>query len=189
MTDKLVMPGDQLSTVEELLPGDGTFEENGVVRAARLGYYVVDQKHRSAQVKPITSVPVLVSKGDTVLARVAMAKSSMIIADVIHVVGKDRAVSGETDATIHVKEIAPGYIKDATSEYKVQDIVRAKVFQVTPSIQLTTKDRNLGAIKALCSKCRHSLVKKGNILECENCGNREHRRIAEDYGVIDISKL
>jgi exosome complex component CSL4 len=189
MADKLVMPGDQLSTVEELLPGEGTFEENGVVRAARLGYYIIDQKHRSAQVKPITSVPVIVEKGDTVLARVAMAKPSMIITDVIHVAGKERAVSGETDSTIHVKEIAQGYIKDATTEYKVQDVVRAKVIQTTPSLQLTTKDQHLGSIMALCSKCRHPLVKKGNLLECENCGNREHRRIADDYGEVDVTKL
>jgi exosome complex component CSL4 len=189
MADKLVMPGDQLSTVEELLPGDGTFEENGVIRAARLGYYTIDQKHRSAQVKPITSIPVIVEKGDTVLARVAMAKPSMIITDVIHVAGKDRSVSGETDSTIHVKEIAQGYIKDATTEYKVQDVVRAKVIQTTPSVQLTTKDRHLGAIIALCSKCRHPLVKKGTQLECDNCGNREHRRIADDYGEVDVAKL
>ncbi len=189
MADKLVMPGDQLSTVEELLPGDGTFEENGVIRAARLGFYIIDQKHRSAQVKPITSVPVVVNKGDTVLARVTMAKPSMIITDVIHVIGKDRSVSGETDSTIHVKEIAQGYIKDATTEYKVEDVVRAKVIQTTPSVQLTTRDRHLGSIMALCSKCRHPLVKKGNQLECENCGNREHRRIAEDYGQIDVTKL
>jgi exosome complex component CSL4 len=189
MTDKLVMPGDQLSTVEELLPGEGTFEENGVVRAARLGYYEIDQKHRSAQVRPITSIPVIVNKGDTVLARVSMVKPSMIITEVIHVIGKNRSVSSETDSTIHVKEIAQGYIKDASTEYKVQDIVRAKVIQVTPSVQLTTRDKNLGSIIALCSKCRHQLVKKGQQLECENCGNREHRRIADDYGSIDVAKL
>jgi exosome complex component CSL4 len=189
MTDKLVMPGDQLSTVEELLAGEGTFEENGIVRAARLGYYIVDQKHRSAQVKPITSVPVVVEKGDTVLATVKSTRESMIILQVDHVIGKDRQVSSDRDATIHVKEIAQGYIKDAKTEYKVEDILRAKVFQVNPSVQLTTKDRNLGAIMALCSKCRHPLVKKGQQLECENCGNREHRRVAEDYGQIDVTKL
>ncbi len=189
MSDKLVMPGEQLSTVEELLPGEGTFEENGVIRAARLGFYIIDQKRRCAQVQPITSIPVIINKGDTVLARVAMAKSSMIIADVIHVIGKDRSVSGETDSTIHAKEIAQGYIKDASTEYKVEDIVRAKVIQTTPSVQLTTKDKHLGSIIALCSKCRHTLVKKGNQLECENCGNREHRRIADDYGEVDVTKL
>jgi len=189
MKQKLVMPGDQLSTSEELLPGEGTFEENGIIRASRIGTYMVNEKHHSAEVKPVTSTPVLLRKGDIVLAKVTMAKPSMIIADVIHVIGKKRAVSGDTDATIHVKEIAQGYIKDASTEYKAEDIVRAKVIQAHPSVQLETRDRDLGAIRALCIKCRHSLVKKGNFLECENCGNKEHRKIAYDYGEIDVQKL
>lgn len=183
------MPGDQLSTSEELLPGDGTFEENGIIRAARIGTYVVDEKHRTAEVKPVSSTPVLLKKGDVVIARVIMAKSTMIIADVVHVAGKDRSISGETDATIHVKEIAQGFIKDASTEYKAEDYIRAKVIQVKPSVQLHTKERNLGAIKALCSKCRHPLIKKSQGLECENCGNKEHRRIADDYGALDLQNL
>ncbi|MBN1860796.1 MAG: exosome complex RNA-binding protein Csl4 [Candidatus Thermoplasmatota archaeon] len=189
MKQKLVMPGDQLSTSEELLPGDGTFEENGIIRAARIGTYVVNEKHRTAEVKPASSTPVLLKKGDIVIAKVTMAKPTMIIAEVLHVAGKNRSVSGDTDSTIHVKEIAQGFIKDASSEYKTEDYIRAKVIQVKPSVQLQTKDRDLGAIKALCSKCRHSLIKKSHGLECENCGNREHRRIADDYGALDLSKL
>lgn len=189
MKDKLVMPGDQLSTSEELLPGDGTFEENGIIRASRIGTYTINEKHRTAEVKPITSTPVTLNKGDIVIAKVVMAKSTMIIAEVVHVTGKKRAISGDTDATVHVKEIAQGYIKDASSEYKPEDYIRAKVIQVKPSIQLETKERNLGAIKARCSKCRYPLIKKGHGLECENCGNKEHRRIAEDYGALDIQKL
>ena len=189
MKDKIVMPGDQLSTSEELLPGEGTFEEDGIIRAARIGRYVVDEKYRRAKVKPVTSVPVILKKGDIVIAEVRMVKASMVIADVIHVIGKNRSVSGDTNATIHVKEIASGYVKDAASEYRVGDYVRAKVIQVKPSVQLATKDGDLGAIKALCVKCRHSLVKKGDILECEHCGNKENRRIAMDYGSIDLKKL
>ncbi len=189
MKHKIVMPGDQLSTCEELLPGEGTFEENGIIRAARIGRYTVDEKHRRARVEPVTSVPVILNKGDTVVAHVELAKPTMIIAEVVHVVGKNRAVSGDTNATIHVKEIAQGYIKDATTEYKSGDYILAKVIQTQPSLQLATKERHLGSIKALCSKCRHSLIKKGNSLECENCGNKEHRRISSEYGEIDITKL
>jgi exosome complex component CSL4 len=189
MKHKLVMPGDQLSTSEELLPGDGTFEENGIIRAARIGTYVVNEKHRTAEVKPASSTPVLLKKDDVVIAKVTNAKPTMIIVDVVHVTGKNRAISGDTDATIHVKEIAQGFIKDASTEYKAEDYIRAKVIQVKPSVQLETRERNFGAIKALCSKCRHPLIKKSNGLECENCGNKEPRRIADDYGNLDIEHL
>ena len=56
--DKIVLPGDEVSTSEELLPGDGTFEEEGIIRAARVGIYHVDEKHRRAMVKPLTNIPV-----------------------------------------------------------------------------------------------------------------------------------
>ncbi|HIH00451.1 MAG TPA: exosome complex RNA-binding protein Csl4, partial [Thermoplasmata archaeon] len=118
-----------------------------------------------------------------------MAKEKMIIVEVKHVSGKPRSISSDTDATIHVKEIAQGFIKEASSEYKAEDYIRAKVIQVSPSVQLETKERNFGAILALCSKCRHPLIKKSHGLECENCGNKEHRRITEDYGNLDIQHL
>ncbi len=187
--DKIVLPGEQVSTSEELLPGDGTFEEDGIIRAAIVGKYVVDEKHRKAVVEPLTSVPVLLKKGDIVLAQVGSVRSNMVIADVIHVIGKKRAISGDTNGTLRVSEISNGYVKDPSTEYSASDIIRAKVTQVKPSIQLATKDKDLGVIKALCRKCRHPLYSKGDMLECNNCGNKERRRTAIDYGTYDLNKL
>ena len=187
--DKIVIPGEQVSTSEELSPGEGTFEEDGVIRAAIVGKYAVDNKNRRATVEPLTSVPVVLKKGDIVLAQVGSVRSNMVIADVIHVIGKKRAISGDTNGTLRVSEISNGYVKDPATEYSMGDIIRAKVTQVKPSIQLATKDKDLGVIKALCGKCRHPLYNKGNMLECNNCGNRERRRTAIDYGAYDLNKL
>ena len=190
MTDnKIVLPGEQVSTSEELSPGDGTFEEDGIIRAARLGKYQPDNNNKRAIVKPLTSIPVEIKRGDIVLAQVNSVRSSMVIADVIHVIGKDRTVSGDTNGTLRVSEISKGYVKDPATEYVTGDIFRAKVTQIKPSLQLATKDKDLGVIKAMCSKCRHTLINKGNILECENCHNREKRKTAIDYGNFDIKKL
>ena len=187
--NNVVLPGEKLSTSEELLSGDGTFEEDGIIRAARIGKYVVDEKHRRAIVKPLTSIPVMLKRGDIVLAEVRMIRSSMIIAEVIHVKGNNRGISGDTNGTLRVSEISKSYIKDPASEFSLGDIIRAKVTQVHPNIQLETKDRNLGVIKGLCTKCRHLLIKKDNILECVNCGNKERRRTAIDYGNYDLNDL
>jgi exosome complex component CSL4 len=187
--DKIVLPGDEVSTSEELLPGEGTFEEEGIIRAARVGTYYVDEKHKRATVKPLTSIPVELKRGDIVLAEVGSIRSNMVIAEVIHVIGKKRPISGDTNGTLRVSEISNGYVKDPSTEFAPGDIIRAKVTQVRPSVQLATKDRDLGAIKATCSKCRRPLRKKGNILECENCGNKEKRRTAVDFNNYDIDKL
>jgi len=85
MTGNIVLPGDKLSTSEELLAGDGTFEEDGIIRANRMGSYEVDEKGRMAVVKPLTSIPILVNKGDVVLAYASSVRSMMVIAEVFHV--------------------------------------------------------------------------------------------------------
>ena len=187
--NKIVLPGEQVSISEELLPGDGTFEENGIIRALRVGTYIVDEKHRKAVVKPLTSIPIELKRNDIVLAQVNSVRSNMIIANVIHLIGKKRAISGDTNGTLRVSEISTGYTRDPATEFAQGDIIRAKVIQVRPSLQLATKDRDLGAIKSNCTKCRHPLIKKGNILECNNCNNKEKRRIAYDYGEYDINRL
>lgn len=187
--NKIVLPGEEVSTSEELLPGDGTFEEDGIIRASRVGTYVVDEKHRRAIVKPLTSIPVELKRGGIVLAEVGSVRSNMVIAEVIHVIGKSRSISGDTNGTLRVSEISNSYVKDPSTEYAPGDIIRAKVTQVKPSIQLATKDRDLGVIKAMCTKCRHPLVRKGNILECGNCRNKEKRKFANDYGNYDLDKL
>ena len=189
MNKNVVFPGEKLSTSEELLAGDGTYDDQGIIRAARLGQYFVDEKAHSAIVKPITSTPVILKKGDTVLAEVRSVRSAMVIADVIHVIGKNRAISGDTNGTLHISEISNSYVKDPESVFTLGDIFRAKVIQVNPSVQLTTKGTNLGVIKAFCSSCRNPLEKKDSILECVTCGHREKRRMADDYGSFDLSKL
>jgi len=188
-SNKIVLPGEQVSTSEELSPGDGTFEEDGIIRASRVGTYVVDEKHRRAIIKPLTSIPVELKRGDIVLAEVGSVRSNMVIAEVIHVIGKSRAISGDTNGTLRVSEISTGYVKDPSTEYAPGDIIRAKITQIRPSLQLATKDRDLGVIKAMCTKCRHPLIRKGNILECGNCGNKEKRKTADDYGNYDLNKL
>jgi len=190
MTEKrIVLPGEQVSTSEELLTGEGTFEEEGKIIASRFGEYVVDTNNRKAMVKAMTSTPVQIKKGDLVLADVRSVRSNMVIADVIHVMGEKRPISGDTNGTLKVAEISKSYVKDPATEYAPGDIIRAKVFQVKPNIQLTTKGKNLGVIKAVCSKCRHPLKNTGRILECENCKNKEKRNTAIDYGEYDINKL
>jgi exosome complex component CSL4 len=187
--NKVILPGEQVATTEELMPGEGTYEDNGVIRASRLGIYEIDTKNRQAIIKPLTSIPIEIKKGNIVLAKVNSVRSNMVIADIIHVIGKNRQISGDTNGTLRVSEISNGYTKDPATEYSPGDIIRAKITQVKPSLQLATKDKDLGVIKAMCSKCRKPLEQKGNILKCKNCNNKERRKIAIDYGNYNINKL
>lgn len=187
--NKIVFPGDEISTTEEMLPGEGTYEEDGIIKASRIGKPKKDKKNRKITISPVTSIPVVLEKGDIVLGEVRMIKSSMVIVDVEHAANRDRNISSDTNGTIHISEISDKYVKDASSEFGRGDIIRAQVIQVAPSLQLSTKGPHLGSIKSLCTNCRSALQPKGgNKLECPNCGNKQSRKTASDYGQGNVNK-
>ena len=72
------------------------------------------------------------------------------------------------------------------AELKIGDIIRAKVIQVKPSVQLTTAERNLGVVKALCSICRGPLELRGRELYCPRDERTERRKVAADYADLRL---
>lgn len=185
-TGDRVFPGDVLAASEELLPGEGVFDDGHNLRAARIGVFRLDPKTMTAGVEPATSVPSQLRIGDYVFARINMLKSSMAGAEVLTVEGSNRMVTGDTNGTLHVSKIARRYVVDVSREYRLDDMVRAKIIDVKPSVQLATDDPRCGAILCLCLTCRTSLKRVGKALECPNCGRRDTRNVAPDYGKVFV---
>ncbi|UCG71151.1 MAG: exosome complex RNA-binding protein Csl4 [Thermoplasmata archaeon] len=181
------MPGEEIATSEEFLAGEGTYEMKGKIFSSFLGKLNLDAKEMVASVEPINPL-VELKVGDIVLAHVQDLRSSMVILDVARVEGKLRNVTGETLASIHVSKISEGYTSDVRNEFRIGDIIRAKVVQTKPSVQLSTEKSNLGVLLALCTKCRMPLIKKEKNLFCENCRRTEIRKTAPDYGEYRIKK-
>jgi exosome complex component CSL4 len=184
---KIVIPGEEIATTEEFLAGEGTFEMKGKIFSTYLGKLSLDPEEMVARVEPINPL-VELKVGDIVLAVVEDVKSSMVIVNVARVEGKPRDVTGETLAAIHVSKISEGYTSDVWNEFRIGDIIRAKVLQTKPSVQLSTDKPNLGVLLALCTKCRMPLIKKDKNLFCENCHRTEIRRTAPDYGKYRLKK-
>lgn len=182
-----VFPGDALAYSEEFLPGDGVYDDGTFLRAARLGEYKVDTNDRRCTVAPMTSVPTLLKEGQFVFGIITMLKASMAGVEVLSVEGANRAVAGDTNGTLHVSKIAKRYVQDVSREYRMGDIVRARVLEVKPSVQLSTEDGRCGAVLALCLRDRFPLkhIGKGG-LECPVCGRRDTRNISPDYGKVFI---
>ena len=66
--------------------------------------------------------------------------------------------------------------------------MRAKVIANEKSpIQLTTKDKDLGVVYALCSRCRTPLIRRGDKLICPRCGNVETRKLSPYYRKLKVS--
>lgn len=184
---KMVMPGDELACSEEFEAGEYTFEEDGKVRASAMGWARLDRNERKARVDPVNPL-VRVSVGDTVIGRITDIKKALAITEIIKVVGKERNVSNAADGVIHVSKVANRFVDNLDNELKVRDVVRAKVLQLEPNVQLSTQEDGLGVIYAVCDGCAHRLEAKGEgRLFCKECERTFVRKVAKDYGTWNES--
>ncbi|HDH44969.1 MAG TPA: RNA-binding protein [Thermococcus sp.] len=186
---ELVLPGDYLGVIEEFLPGEGIIEENGELYAARAGRVKIDLEKIEISVEPVTDVPPLPQVGDIVIARVLEVKSQAAIVELLKIEGRKgyREIATSKLAGIHVSQVKDGYVESMNSEFKIGDIIRAKVLTNEKSpIQLTTREPNLGVIYALCSSCKVPLVRRSNVLVCPKCGRRESRKLSTYYRKLKL---
>ena len=183
----MVLPGDAIAAAEEYEAGEGTYEREGQVFAAIPGLLELDGRNFVARVRPFNPLAEL-KTGDVVYGVISDIRSSMAEATISAVHGSKREITGETEGAIHVSKISDEYIEDIHDAFHLGDIVRAKVIQAKPSLQLTTAEANLGVVKARCSRCRGVLELKGRELWCPRDETPERRKVASDYGdlLLDV---
>jgi exosome complex component CSL4 len=184
MSKRTVLPGEEVAVAEEYMPADGTYEQDGRILSSLTGELELDDKEKVAKVKPLNPM-VTLKPGDSVFCRISDVRASMAICEILAAEGKDRDITGETSATIHISKLSSDYVQEVGREYRPGDLIRAKVIQVRPSVQLSTQEPHFGAVRSLCRKCRSPLVKQGKTLRCDPCERSETRKFADDYGDIN----
>ncbi len=184
-----VLPGDKVAISEELQPGEGTYEKNGEIIASIIGRFRVDRQRMTAIVEPLTKIPLVLKAGDTAICEVKQLTEAMVIVRIIHIAGNKRQIAGEKDGAIHISNIADEFVDDIGKKYRIGDIIRAKIIRVEPAIQLSTKGKGFGTIKAYCTNCRNPLIRKNDLLECPSCGRMEERKMADDYGEGNLDRV
>ena len=186
MERKMVLPGDEIAVAEEFEPGEGTYERNGRVFAATPGVLELDPSNRVARVRSFNP-PAELRVGDIVYGVVDDIRGMMATATINAIHGRTRQISGEAGGTIHISNVSEEYTEDIHDMYRLGDIIRAKVIQVKPSLQLTTAERDLGVVKALCSVCRGPLEVRDRDLYCPRDERTERRKLAADYADLKLS--
>lgn len=182
-SQQVVFPGDAIATAEEFLPGAGTYEENGEVFAARIGVLDLDTSEFVARVKGFPQELAVLRPGDVVIGTVQAMRASMAIVEVRALATMpDRAVGGDTNGTLAIRNIADHYVDRIEDCWRLGDIVRAEVVSVSPSIQLSTKGGKFGLLKGYCPRCRTTMERKGDGLACPECDWKETAKFAADYG-------
>lgn len=180
---KFVTPGDKVGTIEEYAPSFGTYAADNEVYSSNIGKLDIDQKKHVARVTCSTRIPKMQKEGIVALGVVAEVYESVALIDLLPFDSKSFSfVPQEIRAVLHASKIKRGYVDKVSSQVRTGDILRVKIIDVSKhSVDLTTDGKNLGVIKAHCSRCRHELQKIGYKMLCPNCGSQESRKTAFDY--------
>lgn len=183
MESRVVFPGDVVGVAEEFVAGPGTYEENGEVHAAAFGRLTLDTTTFEARVAPFVGQPAVVKPGDIVIGTVHMTRTSMAIVEVVALAHDPRrAIAGDTNGTLHVSKTSDQYVESMEALFRSRDVLRARVLESSPAIQLTTKGPRLGVLKSYCPRCGAVMARKGWALACPECEWKETSKLAEDYG-------
>lgn len=181
MSNGMTMPGDRIAAAEEYIPGPGTYEKSGVIYAAIIGKVRFNDRDKIVNVAEVKHGRVL-KPGDTVLGEVGSVTNSLATVAIGGADEGGRIIGTAETGVIHVSKITEAYTDDARKEYRPGDLVRARILQASPSLQLTTKEPELGVLKAACGRCRLTLVNNAGRLYCDSCERFEHRKLANDFG-------
>ncbi len=185
--EKIVYPGDKVGTSEEWLSGEGTYEEQGNIYAAHFGKLKVDEENLEASVEAMNPIA-KIKKGDVVYGNILMRKKSRAVVTIEKVEKASRDIKRDVEGEIHISEVSDDYTEELEDEFLVGDIVRAKVIQVEPSLELSTVGKKYGVVRGYCPECRKGMEykRKKDKLYCPRCEKHASRKISKVYGKIKL---
>lgn len=179
--NNIVTPGAHLCVIEEFIPGEGTYELRGSVRASVLGYVQHDLVSRVIKVKKIplgTKVP---SQGNIIHGLVVQTSDEVAIIKIMFD-GLLNKLKHIYTGVLHISQASLKYIPTMYEAVRIGDLVKAKVLNNSIPYLLSIKDLRLGVILSRCSSCGHTLIKiSDELLKCPICGTTEKRKISYDY--------
>ena len=179
-----VMPGDYLGIIEQYLPGEGTYDDEGNIKSAVLGNVAVDFHNRKISVNSNSGSPVVLKVGDIVYGQITDVRGQRALIDVQCKKDETRQLAMPYLGAIHISQVKKGYLDRLTDAFRIGDIIEAKVFRITgDNIDLNTEDNDCGVIKAMCTRCRAYLkpTNKYDELYCEVCERKERRKVSSNY--------
>jgi len=176
-----VAPGDRLGVIEEFTPGPGTYVEQGTIHSKITGCTLLDMLNKKVSVYPLVQAANVPQVGSIVSGQVLDMENKKAVLRILQV-GK-RSLSGFFTGILHISDVSPSYVDTMFSVCKTGDIMRAKVISnKNRTFYLSTAEKNLGVIYALCSICGNILRLGKRGMRCSRCGNIENRKVPPDYG-------
>jgi exosome complex component CSL4 len=178
-----VVPGDRLGVIEEFTPGPGTYVEDGIIHSEVTGRTLLDMLNKQVSVYPLIQKATTPQVGSIVTGLVLDVRSKQAVLRIFQI--GDKMLSGFFTGMLHISGVSRGYVDNMFNVCKTGDIMSAKVISTkSRALFLSTAEKDLGVVYALCSICGSVLQPGNRGMQCTNCGNVEGRKIPPDYGKI-----
>lgn len=179
----LVLPGERLGVIEEFIPDSGTYVKDGVIYSKIVGRSLMDLLNKRVSVYPLINGAVTPKVSTIIIGQVGNSQSDNVLVKIFKV-GKKK-ILGNFSGILHISDAQDRYVNSMNDVCKTGDIIRAKVISEKNQIyHLSTADKSLGVLYAICSRCGNLLEQKNNHeMQCPRCKNIENRKTAPDYGV------
>lgn len=178
------MPGDVLGIIEQYLPGEGTYDDEGNIKSSILGNVDINNKNKQISVVAKSGKPALLKEGDIIYGQINDIKNQRVTVDIDRLKGVNRSLALPYMGAIHISKAREGYLDRLSEAFRIGDIVEAEVVKVSgDNVDLSTVDNECGVIKAMCTRCRSYMIttEKQQELQCENCNKKEKREISKNY--------
>jgi exosome complex component CSL4 len=175
-----VLPGDKLAVSEEFLPGPHTYDDSGSIRALVMGEVRRDMKNMEISVDPVVK-PRLINAGDSVVGQVETTQASMASVKIYYVNG--RSTDKDFSGSLSLRSGRPGRGGPRGPPVKLGDVVKCRVISLLNGIiHLAINEEEMGVLYALCGNCGRPLLRGGTKAKCDECGNVEERKLADEFG-------
>ncbi len=177
---ELVTPGQELCVEEEFIAGEGTYVDNGIVRAAVVGVVEINMNTYVITVEPIKS-PSVIKPKSVVIGKVIGMREELAYIKVAQTEQDFKRRKFYT-VLLHVSQLGvQKFVKSMYDYLRIGDVVKVRILNDKPIYVASMKGNKLGVILAYCSLCGNELYLDGDKLVCPRCGNVEQRKLSSEY--------
>lgn len=175
-----VVPGDKIAVIEEFLPAENCFEEDGSIIAEVTGEVIIDSKSHKIAVKP-SKEHFALHKGDIGFGRVEFVKKQIASVDIYKI--NDIDIAKPINSILHVSEASRRFVRNMYEVTRPGDWIRFRITRIEKPIYISFIGEDLGVVIALCNQCGHKLnIFRRNSLKCPNCNFEQTRITSKLYG-------
>ena len=181
--EQIVMPGDKIGIIEQYFPGEGTYDDNGDIKALVLGNVKINQRKKIISVQSNVK-PALLKIGDIVYGQITDVKSQRVLVKIDCIKDNGRPLALPYIGAIHISKAKKDYLEKISDAFRIGDIIQGKVIKVSgENVDLSTISSDCGVIKAMCTRCRGYMhvTRKKNELQCYRCNKKEKRIVSKNY--------